>query len=192
MPQGGPLAWLEIVLLMVLAVQLARLFWVIATPVGPLGNWQPTAPAAMTPAARHALLARFDPFYRGQASGEGSAAVTSLSLKLFGIRLNEASGQGSAIIATPDGMQSSVAVGGEIMPGVKLKEVAIDHVVIDRQGVAETLYLDQSAPAPTANPGRAPPAALAALRRRRPNAASASHAASPPATARSGRRSARG
>lgn len=152
LPQGGPLAWLEVVLLVVLAVQLARVVWTVATPVGPLGRWRPEQPAQMTPAARAALFARFDPFFRGGAAS-GPVAVTSLSLTLFGVRLNEASGQGSAIIAGPDGIQSSVAVGDEIVAGVKLKAVAIDHVVIDRGGADETLYLDQSQAAPVATPG---------------------------------------
>lgn len=159
LPQGGPLAWLEILLLVLLAVQLARLVWTVATPVGPLGRWRPEQPAQMTPAARTALFARFDPFYRTGAGG-GPVAVTSLSLKLFGIRMNEASGQGSAIIAGPDGIQSSVGIGDEIVAGVKLKGVAIDHVIIDRAGAEETLYLDQSQAAPVATPGA--PAAVGA------------------------------
>lgn len=145
------MAWLEILLLVVLAVQVARLLWTIATPVGPLGRWMPEQPAQMTPAARAALFARFDPFFRSGAAS-GPVAVTSLSLKLFGIRMNEASGLGSAIIAGPDGIQSSVGVGDEIVAGVKLKSVAIDHVVIDRGGAEETLYLDQSQAAPVATP----------------------------------------
>lgn len=156
LPQGGPLAWLEIVLLVALAVQIARLVWTIVAPVGPLGDWRPPQPAAMTAEARMALLARFDPFFRGGGGAQGPAAVTSLALKLYGIRMNEASGQGSAIIATPDGIQSSIAVGQEITPGVKLTSVAIDHVVIDRGGTAETLYLDQSTPVPTAGGAPAP------------------------------------
>lgn len=153
LPQGGPLAWLELALLLGLGVQVARLIWVVATPVGPLGDWRPPIAADLSPAARTALLARFDPFFRGTAQPDGPAVVTSLSLKLFGVRLNEAAGGGSAIIATPDGVQSSVAVGGEIVSGVKLQAVALDHVVIDRGGVEETLYLDQSVPAPSASPG---------------------------------------
>lgn len=156
LPQGGPLAWLEIVLLALLAVQLARLVWTVATPVGPLGRWRPENPAPMTAAARAALFARFDPFFR-TGPGAGPVAVTSLSLKLYGIRLNEASGQGSAIVATADGIQSSVVVGDEITPGVRLKAVAIDHIVIDRAGTDETLYLDQSQPAaPVGAPVGAP------------------------------------
>jgi general secretion pathway protein C len=63
---------------------------------------------------------------------------------LFGTRTNEATGGGSAIIAGPDGVQTSYAVGDEISPGIKLKSVAFDHVIIDRGGAEENLFIDQS------------------------------------------------
>ncbi|MBJ7378478.1 type II secretion system protein N, partial [Sphingobium sp.] len=88
----------------------------------------------------------------------GKGVVTSLALTLYGIRLNEGSGLGSAIIAAPDGVQNSFAVGDEILPGVVLKSVSFDHVTIDRGGAEEQIFLDQSAPVPTAAPegGEAP------------------------------------
>ncbi len=64
--------------------------------------------------------------------------------------MNEGSGLGSAIIAGPDGVQNSFAVGDEILPGVLLKGVAFDHVTIDRGGAEEQIFLDQSQPAPAA------------------------------------------
>ena len=83
----------------------------------------------------------------GEAAGGN---VTSLSLKLYGIQLNEASGSGSAIIAGADGVQMSYALGDEIVPGVKLKAVFFDHVLLDRGGAEESLFIDQSSPAPEA------------------------------------------
>ncbi|APX65458.1 type II secretion system protein N [Sphingomonas sp. gentR] len=167
----------ELALMAVLAVQGARLLWVIATPVSPLGEWRPLAPAiAGSPAA---ILEGFDPFFRLQGQQAAPAAVTTLQLTLFGTRLDEASGRGSAILAGPDGVQRSVSVGEEIQPGVTLKAVAFDHITIDRGGATEDLYLDQSdappaaagAPTPAAPsvqaPGSVPPAggvAIAQLR----------------------------
>lgn len=155
LPQGGPVVWLEIALIIVLAFQLARLLWAVATPVGPFGDWQARPMPGLSADARAALFARFDPFNR-TAPNAGPAVVTSLSLSLYGIRMNEASGGGSAIVAGPDGVQQSVAVGGEVMPGVVLKAVALDHVTITRGGADEQLYLDQSTPAPVAQPNAAP------------------------------------
>lgn len=156
LPRGRPLAWLEILLLVGLGIQIARLVWVAVTPVSPLGAWRPPAATILSPAARAALFARFDPFHRAAVPAGGTAAVTSLALKLYGIRVNEASGLGSAIIQTPDGQQASYSVGEKIIDGVTLKAVSADHVVIDKGGSDELLYIDQSQPAPVASPGAAP------------------------------------
>ncbi len=153
-----PLAWLLIgVLALLLAVQVARLFWAVVTPVGPLGNWRAGQVSIVPPAARAALFLGFDPFFRNDATAT-TANVTSLSLTLFGIRANESSGSGSAIIAGEDGIQNSYGVGEEVAPGVILDSVAFDHVILSRGGVKESLYLDQSVPAETVGTTPAPPA----------------------------------
>ena len=160
--RGDLLTWMELALLALIAVQLARIVWTVLTPVGPFGDWRPRQAAVPSAEMRRALFTGFDPFFRVAAPG-GSAeqVVTSLDLKLFGTRINEGSGGGSAIIATPDGMQGSFVPGDEILPGVSLKSVAFDHVVIDRGGRDETLFLDQSGAAPLAEPGASAPAAAA-------------------------------
>ncbi len=145
------IAWWLLALL--LAVQGVRLFWTVVTPVGPVGKWYGARPLAALQGAPG-----FDPFFRVSGASSAQATVTSLALKLFGTRVDYASGRGSAIVATPDGVQSSFAVGDEIVPGVKLKQVAGDYIVLDRGGVDEQLFLDQSVAAPVANPtGVAPP-----------------------------------
>lgn len=156
-PRGDLLTWVELALLALIAVQLARIVWTVLTPVGSFGDWRPRQAAVPSAEARKALFAGFDPFFRISAPG-GEQVVTSLDLTLFGTRINEGSGGGSAIIATPDGMQGSFVPGDEILPGVSLKSVAFDHVVIDRGGRDETLFLDQSGAAPLATPGASAPA----------------------------------
>lgn len=132
----------ELALLAGLAVQVARLAWALATPVGPLGEWRPATPVvAGLPAD---ALASFDPFFRLEGDAGGPATVTSLQLTLFGTRIDEAQGGGSAILAGPDAVQKSVAVGEEVAPGVRLKAVAFDHVTLDRGGATEDLFIDQS------------------------------------------------
>jgi general secretion pathway protein C len=156
---GRAVDWLtlgEMLLLAVLAVQLARLVWAIVTPVGAFGEWTGRQVVIAPMAARQALFAAYDPFFPSSAAPTGgNAVVTSLSITLFGTRVNEGSGQGSAILATPDGIQQSFAVGDEIMPGVILKSVAFDHVTIDRGGAEETVFIDQSQAAPVADPAGA-------------------------------------
>lgn len=160
--------WLEALLLFVLAIQFARLVWAVLAPVGQFGDWRARQPVMLSADARRALFTTFDPFFRGAPVGnEGEAVqqVTALPLQLFGIRVNESSGLGSAIIADESGVQKSYAVGEEIAPGVTLKAVTYDHVVISRGGVDENLFMDQSsdvapvgnsaAPSPSAGPAAA-------------------------------------
>jgi general secretion pathway protein C len=129
-------------------VQFARLFWALVTPVGPVGDWK----AATAPAAPSiALLGSFDPFFRLNVQA-GPVTVTALNLRLFGVRQDQASGRGSAIIQTADGQQRSYAVGEEIMPGVTLSTVEFDSVTLSRGGATEQLYMDQSPTADVAAP----------------------------------------
>lgn len=149
LPRYSLLSITELLLLTVLAVQCARLVWAIVTPLGPLGEWRPSnGPDAAR--GRVALSSGFDPFFRLGQAGSGPAVVTSLQLKLFGVRVDEATGRGSAIIAGPDNVQTSYSVGDAIQPGVTLKSVGHESVTIERGGAEETLYLDQSGAAPVA------------------------------------------
>ena len=156
LPTANFYSIMELLLIAGLAVQVARLLWVVVTPVGPVGDWRPAQPS-VAGSARD-ILTGFDPFFRLSGASQ-PASITALNLTLFGTRIDEASGRGSAIIAGADKLQQSVAVGGEIVPGVTLKSVAFDHVTIDHGGTDEDLYLDQSgvAPPPVPTPGAASP-----------------------------------
>jgi len=149
---GGWPKWLELALIAVLIVQLVRLLWTIVTPLGPTDMWQGRHATFLSAPQREQLFRSFDAFYRAPVTNSGAANVTSLALTLHGIRINEGSGLGSAIIAGSDAVQNSYAVGDEIQPGVVLKAVAFDHVTIDRSGVEESIYLDQSAPVTSSVP----------------------------------------
>jgi general secretion pathway protein C len=142
----------ELALIAALAVQCARLAWVVLTPVSPLGAWVPAGPTV--PADAAGVLAGFDPFYRvSGAQAQGPAVVTSLQLTLYGTRMDDAQARGAAIIAGPDGVQNSVAIGEEVAPGVVLKAVAFDHVTLERGGRSEDLFLDQSGSGTGSAPG---------------------------------------
>lgn len=165
LPDDWPWQAVRWALLALLAVQGTRLLYSLLTPPGPVGDWQAASPQPLNPAAQIALFARFDPFYRQQAVAANSPnAVTALPLTLFGIRANNATGGGSAIIAGEDGVQQSIGVGEDIQPGVRLVGVAFDHVTIERAGTRELLYMDQTegeAAAATASPTPAEGAATA-------------------------------
>jgi len=171
---GTALSALELLLLALIAVQAARLVWTLVTPVGPVGAWR--TPGGLVLAGDSAL-ADFDPFFRLSAAG-GPAVVTSLNLKLYGVREDRATGRGSAIIALPDGSQRSFAVRDEIMPGVRLAAVGFDHVTIDRGGAAEQIFLDQSeAPPGAGTPPTRPTAPAAAAMPGQPTAPAATSGA---------------
>ncbi|MGB5722849.1 MAG: type II secretion system protein N [Parasphingorhabdus sp.] len=146
--QQGLYPVLFFLLAVLLLIQAIRLVWVILTPLGPVGDYRAAEVQILSPQSRLILFGSFDPFFRSGAA-QSANVVTSLQLTLFGIRMNEASGLGSAILSGPDGVQESYAVGTEILPGVTLNSVAFDHVIINRGGVLESLYLDQSIPAET-------------------------------------------
>ncbi|AOH85337.1 type II secretory protein PulC [Sphingomonas panacis] len=159
----------ELVLIAVLAVQCARLMWTVVTPVAPLGAWRPVG--VSVPGAPGDLLRGFDPFFRLSGGEAQPSTVTSLQLTLFGTRIDGAMGGGSAIIAGPDGVQKSIAIGQEVAPGATLKAVAFDHVTIDRGGATEELFLAQGdtgtapppAPTPPSEPLLTPAAAPSGL-----------------------------
>lgn len=137
--------WLITLLSAALVVQLVQLLFAILTPSSPVGAWRPRAAIDMPAEAKREMFARMDPFYRTAPAAEAApAAVTGLQLQLFGIRVNEAAGTGSAIIAGSDGIQNSIGVGEEIQPGVRLVGVHFDYVEIEQNGKKELLYLDQS------------------------------------------------
>src|SRR3954452_25218502 len=99
LPRLTAYSWAELALLVLIAVQCARLFWILVAPIGPVGDWKANA-GAVTP-QDPALLARFDPFFRLDGSA-GPTVVTALNLKLYGVREDRATGHGSATIALPD------------------------------------------------------------------------------------------
>jgi general secretion pathway protein C len=142
---------LELFMLVLIAVQCARLFWSVLTPLGPVGDWKSLEliqPVAATP-----TLGGFDPFFRNAGQAPGPATVTALDVRLYGVMGNQATGGGSAIIGLTNGPQRSFAVGEEIVPGVTLTGIAFDHVTISRGGTIEELYLDQT---PASGAGAAP------------------------------------
>lgn len=180
----------EVALVLLLALQGARLLWAVVTPVGPLGN--PVLAVARPPAPAGpdlAVLERFNPFFRGQTAAVGAVAAApadaaQLGLKLHGVRGAMFGDRGSAIIATPDGKQGSYGVGETIMAGIVLRAVGGDHVVLSQNGAdlrlpfAEFAAAPPPAPAPTLGQ-ETPPAGL----RLPPPPASAPAGATPPPSA---------
>jgi general secretion pathway protein C len=134
----------EILIVAVLAVLVARLLWALVQPLGPLGS--PAAAGGTRAGIDTSVLARFDPFFAAPGPS-GPIVVSDLDLDLFGTRVDNVSGRGSAILSADGGPQRSYGVGDELLPGVLLHAVAFDSVTISRGGALEQLFLDQSVPA---------------------------------------------
>ncbi|MDQ3245905.1 MAG: PDZ domain-containing protein [Pseudomonadota bacterium] len=154
--------WLKALLLAGIAVQLVRLLWVVVTPVGPFGDWQPASARLLPPQTQAAILAAVDPFNRGASIAAAAAPVAAaIELTLFGVRA-DARGSGSAILGAADGQQTSFVVGEEVSPGVRLASVGFDHVVLDQGGRQQTIYMEGAEgadAAPVAIAGAAAPSA---------------------------------
>lgn len=119
----GVRRWLETGVVLLLAVQAARLAWLLLPPEG-LG----TLPAAAGPELALPRLA-IDAFHPAPAA---AVAADTSGLRLFAVR--PAPAGGSAIVATAEGSQRAITVGEAIAPGVVLAEVHADHVVLDSGG----------------------------------------------------------
>lgn len=140
----------QVLLALLLAFAAARLVWVLLAPVGPVGT---PPPAALAARSGTAVFGRFDPFFQMPGDG-GPTVVSDLAIDLYGTRVDNVSGRGSAIIGV-DGTQRSFLVGEEIMSGVTLHGVAFDSVTVSRGGSLEQLFLDQSVPARAVSPAPA-------------------------------------
>jgi general secretion pathway protein C len=141
----------ELGLLAAITFILARLIWLTAFGAS-AGAFEHSDPARASAPMRPAYIADLtrlrdaDLFAdrRAVAAAEPvQAAVqeTQLNLTLRGIRRGATPDAGGAIIQTPDNRQRFFAAGAEILDGVALREVHVDHVLIDRRGVIESLYL---------------------------------------------------
>ena len=133
-------AALELVLVLALAGQAARLLWLVVTPTGPIGQPAGTN-AAISDAPR---LPVADVFFRQAAAPSSRGSGEALGYRLFGVRSEPGDG-GSAILGK-EGEQASYAVGGEVAPGVVLEAVGAEHAVLVANGARHRLELPRLAP----------------------------------------------
>ncbi len=122
---------LELLLLALLAVQAARLAWIVVTPGGPYGEMSAVSRVDPLP------LTSFNPFL----SRNGTVmTVADTPYRLYGVRAGVP--DEAAILAAGDGPQRVFRVGEEIVPGTRLAAVAADHVVLSGGGREFRVDLD--------------------------------------------------
>lgn len=142
----GPGA-LEAVLWLVLAVNGARLAWLLlVSPTPSETAFMPSA--AFVPAA----WPDRDPFYPAAGATNDVAPASLAGYTLHGVR--RAAGEAGAIIADPDGRQRAFRVGDSLSPGIVLHAVGAAHAVLAANGSRHRLELPQvastlAAPPPT-------------------------------------------
>lgn len=92
---------------------------------------------------RFAILSVASPFLKTEvpAAQTDNLPLTNLNISLLGIRLAEV-GDSSAILRTSGNMESAFIIGEDVMPGVRLSGIYIDHIVLSRGGRQERLFLD--------------------------------------------------
>ncbi len=143
----------ELAIVLLLGVQAARLAWLLLPPAS-LGTLPFDAPPDLPVQPARLAIDAFHPQRGPIASADASG------LRLFAVR--PATGGGSAILATADGPQRSVAAGTEVTPGMVLAEVWPDHVVLDSGGRRSELRFARPDAAPVARTATRAPAAAAA------------------------------
>lgn len=84
----------------------------------------------------------------------GNAPPTGIAIKLLGILAAPSGRQGYAVMQLEQGKILSVQEGEDVAPGIRLAEVAADHVILERAGIRETLAWTVKAPAGTEQSNR--------------------------------------
>src|SRR5258706_13917778 len=122
-----------VLLVLLLAWQLAYWTWTFATPAN--------APSA-APAGENAVDLAVAAKLFGATAASSPGAASSSGLRLKGVVAPTPGVAASAIFATGAGKDVSVFIGSEVQPGVKLAEVHPDHAIVARAGVNERIDLE--------------------------------------------------
>ena len=133
----------EVAIVLLLAVQAARMAWLLLPPATLGVTAADTATVVQAQPGRLAI----DAFHPDR--GAATASVDTSGLRLFAVR--PATVGGSAIIAMREEPQRSFGVGEEVAPGVVLAKLRSDHVVLDSGGRLSELRFAKAGerPAPT-------------------------------------------
>lgn len=134
---------LEVLLVVLLAAQAARLLWVLV-PIAPIG----VAAATAQIQAAAPSLPMVDLFFRGASRATSSGSGEALGYSLRGVRTD---GTGGSAILEKDGRQAPHAVGREIAPGIRLEAVGADHAILVSGGERHRLELPRHSSARAAS-----------------------------------------
>lgn len=143
---SAPASWGALALTFALLIWISsKLVWLLLQWSEPLPEQLPqmTSTAAAVPRAslsKWHLFGNAAPLQDNRALA-ADAPATQLQLTLLGVWAGKDPKRGRAIIADAAGVETSLAVGREVAPGVILDQVLPDRVVLLRGGAAEVLLL---------------------------------------------------
>lgn len=153
-----------------------------------------SAPPASVTGATDPSVAKWHLFGNAQGLARPAASATLATVLKLALRgtlaLPDARDERAmAIIANEQGVEASYRIGETVAPNATLSEVFADHVVIDHQGVAETLTLPRPDQHSLPESRRGPAAAVASsvppgIQRPAPASAPAPSAGAPAAASR--------
>ena len=99
------------------------------------------APRLEAPPAHQSRVDAAYTLFGGQRSA--APAPTALAIKLLGVVASSAAGTGYAVIQVEANKTLAVREGGDVAPGIRLAQVDKGQVVLERNGVRETLTLPE-------------------------------------------------
>ncbi|MFZ2508858.1 MAG: type II secretion system protein N, partial [Steroidobacteraceae bacterium] len=133
---------LTVVLVIVLAAQLADLLWRLMASPGAEEVMAPLVPGAAPPAVDLGSIVNAHLFGVASLSGNpGSAPATSANLSLAGTLAGMKPAPGWAIIGASAQPARVYATGATLPGGTRLLEVYPDRVILERNGARESLML---------------------------------------------------
>jgi general secretion pathway protein C len=130
--QTAVIAMVTVAAVVLLAIVAARWSWTWFAP-SPAPRAQSVA-AAGGGAPAGALFGNA----RREASGGGPARTAS-AIKLLGIVAASPGRRGYALLQLETNEHMAVLEGEEVVPGLRLAEIAADHLILERSGTRETL-----------------------------------------------------
>ncbi len=158
---------LDVAFVILCAWLLARLFWYVLTPAAfvdvPVANTSARTATSQSAdfTASPAIFRSFNPFTRtldGQIEAvEEEAPQTTLNLSIRSVFAFGDSEQSFVRIHTPDNEVRRYYEGDTVVSGVSLEQIQSDRVILLRNGVRETLYLNERNAIGRNDPERAAP-----------------------------------
>ena len=139
--QGGWLPLLELLLIAALGISLAHWTWIALTPraIGASALAGPLEAQRSGPVLKRNL---FGVAQAGKTQPVVDASPAS-RIKLLGVMARDVMGGGRAIFALETGKPKTVEAGSQIVPGLVLREVHSDYVLVARSGSLERMKLDR-------------------------------------------------